>query len=101
MGRRLLYSALIGGLVGYLVTIGICFTPTDWGLPALIVCVLCPPALASFTVDSSLTTVALVLAPLNALLYGIAGLFVGLATGGNGHAPAEDRSRSGFFRGKK
>ena len=82
MGRRLLYSALLGGLVGYLVAIGIFAAPTDWGLSPLIVFVLCPPALASFTVDPSFTTVASMLAPLNALLYGIAGLIVGLCTGG-------------------
>jgi hypothetical protein len=64
--------------VGYFVAIGIYVAPTNWGLSPLVVFGLCPPALASITVDPSLATVAFILAPLNALLYGGAGLLIGL-----------------------
>ena len=71
---------MLGGLVGYLIAIGIYAAPPDWRLSPLVVFVLCPPALASFTVDPSFTTVASILAPLNALLYGGVGLLIGFGT---------------------
>jgi hypothetical protein len=43
---------------------------------------ICPPAIFTITVDPSLTTVAAIFAPLNALLYGFVGLLVGLGVEG-------------------
>jgi hypothetical protein len=78
--RHVLQSALVGGAVGYLVTIGIYFAPTSWPLSPAIVFGLCSPLLASFTVDPSFTAVASVFVPLNALLYGAVGALIGVCT---------------------
>ena len=80
MGKHLLYSALVGGVVGYLVAIAVYLAPTSWGPPPSIVFALCPAALASITVDPSFRAVATVLAPWNALLYAGAGAVIGLFT---------------------
>jgi hypothetical protein len=80
--KHVLQCTLLAGTVGYLIAIATYFTPPSWGLSPFVVFVLCPAALASFTVDPSLTTVASILAPVNALLYGGAGLVIGLCTRG-------------------
>jgi len=61
--KHALQVALLAGAVGYLVAIGIYFAPPRWSLSPLLVFGLCPAALATFTVDPSITTVALTLAP--------------------------------------
>jgi hypothetical protein len=72
---------MLAGAVGYLAAIGIYFAPPTWNLSSYVVFGLCPPALATFTVDPSFASVASVLAPLNALLYGGAGLVILLLYG--------------------
>ena len=68
MRKRLLWTAVGAGAFGYLIAIGLYAAPTDWDLPSFIVFGLCPPAFFTLTVDPSFETVAMFLAPLNALL---------------------------------
>ena len=58
---------------GYFICIGLFFAPLSWRLPPIVVYAICPPALLTITVDLSFRTVALMLAPMNALVYGTAG----------------------------
>jgi hypothetical protein len=53
------------------------FAPHSWQPAPILVFLLCPACLLTITVDPSLTTVAFVLAPINAFLYGLFGLAVG------------------------
>jgi hypothetical protein len=68
-------------VVGYLVAIGLYLAPVRWfrwhPSPSLVFAV-CPPAFLTITVDPSFTSVAIILAPLNALVYGLVGLPFGL-----------------------
>jgi hypothetical protein len=84
MKKRVVQIVLAAATLGYLVAIGIYIAPTSWDLSPLLVFGLCPPALASLTVDPSITTVALISAPLNAVLYGGVGLLAGLWIGSRG-----------------
>jgi hypothetical protein len=70
--------ALILGASAYLWTIGLDFLPHSLYMPAPVVFFLCPACVFTITVDPSLSTVAIILAPINALVYG----FVGLCLGG-------------------
>jgi hypothetical protein len=82
--NRPLKVGLIFAALGYLVAIGLYLAPLGWHLRPNFVLGICPPAfftMVSMT-DPSLTTMALILAPLNALLYGIVGLLIGLAANG-------------------
>lgn len=65
--------------IGYLVAMGIYLAPAKWHLSDTLVIALCPPVLLTITVDPSFTSVAILLAPLNALLYGLVGILIGLA----------------------
>ncbi len=64
----------ISAAVGYAVALALYIAPTRWELPPMLVFSLCPPALASFTVDPSASSVAFFLAPINAVLYAVAGI---------------------------
>jgi hypothetical protein len=61
----------------YLVTVGLNFIPLSWHLPADTIYSACPSCVLTITVDPSLGTVALVLAPLNAAVYGALGALLG------------------------
>jgi hypothetical protein len=65
--------------VGYIVAIGLRISPASVELSPLVVFAVCPPAMLSFTVDPSLYSVIVVLAPLNAVLYSVLGLVCWLA----------------------
>jgi hypothetical protein len=52
--------------------------PIGWHIPAAIVYALCPAVYSTITVDPSFPSVALILGPINASVYGVAGLAIGL-----------------------
>jgi len=74
-------SALFA-IAGYLIALGLFFAPVTWSLRPGFVFAICPPALLSITVDPSFPTVALILAPLNALIYGVVGMVIGVIADG-------------------
>lgn len=69
-------------VVAYLIGIAMYFAPTTWHPSPYFVYALCPPAILTMTVDPSFASVALILAPLNAVVYGGVGLVVGVITDG-------------------
>jgi hypothetical protein len=66
--------------VGYLLPVGLYFS--KWHPSPALVFTICPPAVLAITVDLSFTSVAAILAPLNAVLYGVIGLLIGLGVEG-------------------
>jgi hypothetical protein len=78
-GSNVLKVLSISAAVGYAMAIAIYVAPPRWILSPTVVFSLCPAALASFTVDPSAASVAFVLAPVNAVLYGIVGALCWLA----------------------
>jgi hypothetical protein len=80
MRSPLLRATLMFAVVGYLIALGLYFAPVNWHLRSTFVLAICPPAFLTTIsmTDPSLATVAIMLAPLNAVLYGIVGIFVGL-----------------------
>jgi hypothetical protein len=77
--RLALKIALAFAIVGYLVACGLYFSPARWHPSPSLVFTLCPPAFLTITVDPSFTSVAVILGPLNAVIYGVVGLLIGLA----------------------
>jgi hypothetical protein len=61
----------------YLWTVLLYFAPHTWHPAPLLVFLLCPACLLTVTVDPSLLTVVVLLAPINALVYGLVGLALG------------------------
>jgi hypothetical protein len=61
----------------YLWTALLYFAPHSWHPEPLLVFLLCPACLLTITVDPSLGTVLMLLAPLNAVVYGLLGLGLG------------------------
>jgi len=61
----------------YLFAVCLYFAPQDWRLSPLLVFSLCPACVLTVTVDASLATVLLMLAPLSAAVYGSIGALVG------------------------
>jgi hypothetical protein len=82
MKKLALKTALGFAVLGYLVTAGLYLAPARWHPSPALVFTLCPPAFLTITVDPSLPSVAIILAPLNAVLYGAVGLMVGLPVEG-------------------
>ena len=76
--RLILKTSLAFAAVGYLVALGLYFAPLRWHIPGGIVYAICPAAYLTITVDPSFPTVALILGPINASVYGVAGLPLGL-----------------------
>ncbi len=66
--------------VGYLLPV--CLYFSKWHPSPALVFTICPPAVLAITVDLSFTSVAAILAPLNAVVYGVVGLLVGLGIQG-------------------
>ena len=64
--------------VAYLVVVGLYFAPHAWNLSPAVAFVICPACALSVTVDPSLVTVFLLLAPLSAVVYGSVGAIVGV-----------------------
>jgi hypothetical protein len=60
-------------LASYLLTLGLDFAPQGWIPGPQLVYAVCPSCIASITVDASLGTVLLILAPLSAAAYGAVG----------------------------
>jgi hypothetical protein len=75
--RLILKTSLAFAAVGYLVALGLYFAPLGWHIPAEIVYALCPAVYSTITVDPSFPSVALILGPINASVYGVAGLAIG------------------------
>jgi hypothetical protein len=73
------------GAIGYLVAVGLYFAPTRWHFPTMLVIVACPSALLSMAsmTDPSFGAVALIIAPANAVIYGLFGFLVSGAFGGS------------------
>jgi hypothetical protein len=70
---------MLGGFAGfsYLLTVALHFVPPSWHPAAQLVYLLCPACVLTITVDPSLATVLLVLAPLNAAVYASLGTVFG------------------------
>lgn len=80
MKKLALKVALGAAVVGYLIAIGLYFVGAAWHPSLAVVLVICPAnflTVISMT-DPSFGGIAAVVAPLNAILYGVAGLLVGL-----------------------
>jgi hypothetical protein len=77
---RLSFAAklsLVFAVCSYGWTVLLDFAPHSWQPAPILVFLVCPACLLTPTVDPSLTTVAFILAPVNACLYGLLGLAVG------------------------
>jgi hypothetical protein len=66
------------GALSYLITVGLYFVPPFWHLSASAVFAICPACVLTVTVDPSFASVALILAPIDAMVYGAVGLAIGL-----------------------
>lgn len=86
MKSLILRTALAFAVFGYLIAIGLYFTPLSWHFRPDFVLAICPPAFLTTIsmTDPSFTTIAVIMAPLNALLYGMVGLLIGLVAKGFG-----------------
>jgi hypothetical protein len=76
----ILRTAVTFAGLGYLIAMGLYFAPEGWHFPSGLILAICPPAFLTriSMTDPSFTSVAVILAPLHALLYGILGLSIGL-----------------------
>jgi hypothetical protein len=61
----------------YLLTVALHLVPPSWHPAAQVIYLLCPACVLTITVDPSLASVLLVLAPLNAAVYGSLGTVLG------------------------
>jgi cellobiose-specific phosphotransferase system component IIC len=70
---------LLGGFAvfSYLLTVALNYIPPGWHLTAQTVYLVCPACVLTVTVDPSLGTVMLLLAPMNAAVYGSLGVLLG------------------------
>jgi hypothetical protein len=76
--RLILKTSLAFAAVGNLVALGLYSAPPSWHIPAAIVYAICPAAYSTITVDPSFSSVALILGPINASVYGVGGLTIEL-----------------------
>jgi hypothetical protein len=67
------------GALSYLITVGLYFVASIWHPSAKTVFATCPACALTFTVDPSFASVALSLAPIDAMVYGVIGLVIGVA----------------------
>jgi membrane protein required for beta-lactamase induction len=84
MTKLVLKIALGFALAGYFVAMGLYFAPSAWHPSPALVLSICPASflpMLSMT-DPSFGGMALVIAPLNAVLYAIVGLVIGLIVEG-------------------
>ena len=70
---------LLGGFAGcaYLLTAGLDYAPVSWHLSPQANFLVCPACVLTITVDPSFGSVLLVLAPLNAAVFGALGAVLG------------------------
>jgi hypothetical protein len=80
MRRTLIVGTCSALAIGYLVALLLELAPPGTVSPSLVFAV-CPPTLLTLTVDPSPSTVLLVLAPLNGMIYGCVGLVIALFVG--------------------
>ena len=70
--------AVIFAACAYLWTVALAFVPPSRAnIPPLLVFLMCPACIFTVTVDPSFSTVAILLAPMNALVYGVIGICLG------------------------
>jgi hypothetical protein len=84
MKKLWLKLAILFAIVGYLVAIALYFVGSKWHPSIPEVLAICPASaltMISMT-DPSFGAIAAIVAPLNAILYGIAGLLIGLGVEG-------------------
>lgn len=84
MKKLPLKIAVAFAIAGYLVAVGLYFVGGAWHLSPIHVLAICPASLLTMMsmTDPSFGAIAAIVAPLNALLYGVVGLLVGLGIGG-------------------
>lgn len=83
--NRLARKLIVGcALLGYFAALGLFFA-RSLPVSARLVFAMCPPAIFTAPVDPSLGGVALVLAPLNAVVYGAVGALIALLVSGVSH----------------
>jgi hypothetical protein len=77
--RSSLPIELLGGFAAfsYLFTVALNYVPPSWHLTAQTVYLVCPACVLTVTVDPSLGTVMLLLAPMNAAVYCSLGVLLG------------------------
>jgi hypothetical protein len=79
--KRLAFKIVIGFAgAGYLVALGMYLAPVTWHFPTGFVLAICPAFLMTTLsmTDPSLAAMVIVIAPLNAILYGVVGVPIGL-----------------------
>jgi hypothetical protein len=77
--KRLWLRLAIGlGALSYVITVAIYFVPSTWHPSTGTAFTICPACALTVTVDPSFTSVALILAPIDAIVYGAIGLNIGL-----------------------
>lgn len=70
--------AVIFAACAYLWTVALALVPPSRvDIPPLLVFLLCPACIFTVTVDPSFSTVAILLGPMNALVYGVIGVCLG------------------------
>jgi hypothetical protein len=70
-------TALALAISAYLWTMALALIPPYWvHVPAPLVFLLCPACILTITVDPSFSTVALFLAPIDAFIYGLIGIWI-------------------------
>jgi hypothetical protein len=96
MRSPILKTSLVFAVLGYLIALGLYFAPLNWHLRSTFVLAICPPSFLTMIsmTDPSFTTIAIMLAPLNAVLYGIVGALIGLLSRGFGKRKAAPRISS-------
>jgi uncharacterized membrane protein len=77
--RKLYLKIALGfAALSYLATLGLYLVPSVWHLTPKTVYAICPACVLTITVDPSFASVALILAPIDAIVYGSIGLMIGL-----------------------
>ncbi len=95
MKKLTLKIAVAFAIAGYLVTVGLYFVGGAWHPSPAHVLAICPASLLTMIsmTDPSFGAIAAIVAPLNALVYGVVGLLVGL--GVEGIAKRKSNGRAG------
>jgi len=78
MKKRYVKLAVGRGALCYCMTVGRYFVPPTWHPSTRTVFTTCPACVLTVTVDPSWASVALILAPIDAIVYGAVGIIIGL-----------------------
>ena len=94
MKKLTLKMALGFAVLGYVVAIGLYVAPATWHFAPVLMLAICPASFLTMLsmTDPSLGGMALIIAPLNAVLYGVAGLLIGLAIEGRASRSLDRRA---------